>query len=94
MKIPAGIDIYIRSRKLKPGSECPKQLEKQLQKAIDARNAQAKKLGERLAPYQGEETVIEACSPYPEFRREVMKIYSEAQKSVPKPKNGKVEKDS
>lgn len=37
MRIPKGIDIYRRRKKLKTGSECPKELEKQLQIAIDMR---------------------------------------------------------
>lgn len=93
MKIPAGIDIYRGRKKLKTGSECPKDLEKLLQKAIEARSAQAKKLGERLAPYENEEKVIASCSAYPEFQKEVELAYRETKKEKSIAKK-KTEKDS
>ncbi len=80
MKIPSFVEVYNGNKKLKPGSECPKHLEATVQKAIDAIDAQAKKLGERLGEYEGEEKVIECCSPYPEFRSKVMSVYEDARK--------------
>jgi hypothetical protein len=83
MRVPSYITIYDGNKKLKPGAECPKHLEKPVQKAIDTAKARAKKLGERLAPYDNEEQVIRHCSPYPEYVAEVARIYGEARKAKP-----------
>lgn len=82
MIIPSYVTIYHRGKRLKTGSECPKELEKQLQKAIDATMEKARVQGERLAPYDGEEKVIDSCSQYPEYRLAVGKVYTEARKAA------------
>jgi hypothetical protein len=81
MKIPSYIDIYYKGRKLKVGAECPKELEAQVQKAIDQTMAKAKKQGEHLAPYDDEEKVIQSCAQYPEYCDEVRQSYVGSRKA-------------
>lgn len=84
MEIPSYVTMYHKGKRLKAGTECPKELEEVLQKAVDATNKRAKDLGERFAPYDGEEEVIAKCAQYPEFRAEVLKAYQEKRKAKPK----------
>jgi hypothetical protein len=42
MKIPKGIDVYYKRKRMKAGQQCPAELEGDLKKAIEAREARLK----------------------------------------------------
>jgi hypothetical protein len=81
MKVPSYVTMYHNGKRIKIGAECPKELEETLKKAIAATKKRAKALGERFAPYDGEEKVIAGCSQYPEFTAEVARVYHETRKA-------------
>jgi hypothetical protein len=92
MKIPSYVTLYQGRKKLKIGSECPKDLESILQKAIDAKTAHAEVLAKRFAAYPDEEKVISRCSAYPEYNEMVLRKYKELRAAKPKKEKEKSSK--
>jgi len=90
MIIPSYVTIYHKGRKLRTGSECPKEHEEALKLAIESTLTKAKALGEALADHDGEDKkILDRCSRYPEYCVAAGRAYHEtrrgrAAKATPK----------
>jgi hypothetical protein len=80
MIIPDYIDVYHKGRKLKVGSECPKELESTVQAGIDAAMKRAKEQGQSLCQHKDPEKHVECCAQYADYRLAVGRVLADEKK--------------